>query len=444
MALSESSKQTFINSDQALVMRKVSRRLIPFLFVLYIINYLDRINIGFAALTMNKDLALTATAYGLASTIFYSSYVFCEVPSNLLLVRYGARRWLARILVSWGIVAAVTMLVFDAKSLYVARFLLGVTEAGFIPGVLLYLTYWFPAAYRARANTLAWIGQPVAMALGAGVSGLILQNAHGLFGLQGWRWLFLLEGLPAVPLGIMAFFYLSDRPELAKWLTRGEIDTLNGMLAEDKPAPRAVHRKSVWKQLADLDIFMLSVAFFCLCITINVNATWIPIIVRGVLQTRTISDVAVISAIPAIFAIILMPLWAYSSDRKQERAWHIVSAMALAGLGWQLVIFAGRPELRLLGLVFTTSGAFCALSLFFTLPQTLLAEKVRPAALAVINCVGLMGSASSPVTIGFLRDLTGHFTAGLLYATGMLVIAMILVLAVSKRHSAMLQNTGIR
>ncbi len=423
-------------SDRAKVVSKVGRRLIPFLFVMYVINYLDRINIGFAALSMNKDLALSATAYGFASTIFYIGYVACEVPSNLLMVRYGARIWLARILISWGFASAATMLVFNAGSLYVARFLVGVMEAGFVPGVLLYISYWFPASHRARANALLMIAQPVAMALGAGVSGLILGNAHGLFGLQGWRWLFLLEGLPAVPLGIMAYFYLSDRPEHAKWLTRGEAEMLNRMLGEDKPALRSSHSGSIWKQLADKNIVMLSLAYFCLVNTINVNATWIPTIVRGVLQTRALSYVAMVAAIPAVFAIILMPLWAISSDRKKERSWHVVAALALAALGWQLVIFARQPELRLLGLVFTTSGAFCGMSVFWTLPQTLLSETARPAGIAVISSVGLMGSASSPTVIGFLRDLTGNFAAGLLYSTVLLVLSMVLVLAVSRRQVA--------
>ncbi len=423
-------------SDRAKVVSKVGRRLIPFLFVMYVINYLDRINIGFAALSMNKDLALSATAYGFASTIFYIGYVACELPSNLLMVRYGARIWLARILISWGFASAATMLVFNAGSLYVARFLVGVMEAGFVPGVLLYISYWFPASHRARANALLMIAQPVAMALGAGVSGLILGNAHGLFGLQGWRWLFLLEGLPAVPLGIMAYFYLSDRPEHAKWLTRGEAEMLNRMLGEDKPALRSSHSGSIWKQLADKNIVMLSLAYFCLVNTINVNATWIPTIVRGVLQTRAISYVAMVAAIPAVFAIILLPLWAISSDRKKERSWHVVAALALAALGWQLVIFARQPELRLLGLVFTTSGAFCGMSVFWTLPQTLLSETARPAGIAVISSVGLMGSASSPTVIGFLRDLTGNFAAGLLYSTVLLVLSMVLVLAVSRRQVA--------
>ena len=424
------------HNDRARIISKVGRRLLPFLFVLYIINYLDRINIGFAGLSMNKDLGLSATAFGFAATIFYIGYVACELPSNLLMVRYGARTWLARILVSWGIASAATMLVFDTKSLYLSRFLVGVMEAGFVPGVLLYLSYWFPASHRARANAILMMAQPVAMALGSGVSGLILQNAHGLFGVQGWRWLFLLEGLPAVPLGIMAYFYLSDRPEKAKWLTRSEADTLNQMLAEEKPAPRANHGASVWKQLADKNIVMLSVAYFCLVNTINVNATWIPTIVRGVLQNRSFSYIGVVAAIPAVFALVLMPLLGMSSDRRQERCWHTVAALALAAIGWQLVLFARQPELRLLGLMFTTSGAFCAMSVFWTLPQTLLSEKARPAGIAVISSVGLMGSASSPTVIGFLRDLVGNFSAGLLYSTALLIASMILIVVVTRRRIA--------
>jgi len=429
--------------EQTRVIAKVSRRLIPVLFLMYIINYLDRINIGFAALSMNKDLGLSATAFGFSATIFYIGYVACELPSNLLMVRFGARVWLARILVSWGIASSATMLVFDTRSLYLVRFLVGVMEAGFVPGVLLYLSYWFPASYRARANALLMMAQPVAMAVGAGVSGLILQNAHGMLRIQGWRWLFLFEGIPAVPLGILAYFYLSDRPEQGKWLTRNEADTVNQMLAEDKPAPRASHGASVWKQLADKNIVMLSVGYFCLVNTINVNATWIPTIVRGVLQNRSFSYIGTVSALPAVFALILMPLLGSSSDRRKERCWHTVAALALAAIGWQLVLFGHHAELRLLGLMFTTSGAFSAMSIFWTLPQTLLSEKARPAGIAVISSVGLMGSATSPTVIGFLRDLTGNFGAGLFYSTVLLVISMVLIIAVTKRKAAVLPKISL-
>lgn len=417
------------------VIGKVSRRLIPFLFVLYILNYLDRINIGFAALLMNRDLRLSATAFGFASTIFYVGYVACEVPSNLLMVRYGARVWLARIMVTWGLASAATMLVFDATSLYAARFLVGVLEAGFVPGVLLYLSDWFPASHRGRANSLLMMAQPVAMAVGAGISGVIMQGTDGALGLQGWRWMFLLEGLPAFLLGIVIFFYLPDRPEHASWLTAGEAGELNRLLVDSKPSPRAGAGAPVWRQLADSRIVMLGAAYFCLVNTINANATWIPTIVRGVLQARPLSYVGLVTAIPALSALVLMPLWGMSSDRKHERTWHVVAALALAAIGWQLVIFGQRAELRLLGLVFTTSGAFCAMSVFWTLPQTLLSEEARPAGIAAISAVGLLGSATSPTVIGRLRDATGNFAAGLFYSTALLVISMALVVAVSRRRS---------
>ena len=410
---------------------------------MFIFNYLDRINIGFAALTMNKDLALTATAFGLATTIFYIGYVACEIPSNLLMVRYGARVWLARILVSWGFASAATMLVFNASSLYVARFVVGVMEAGFVPGLLLYLSYWFPASHRARANMVLMVAQPVAMAMGAGVSAMILGHAHGLLGLQGWRWLFLIEGVPTIPLGIMAYFYLSDNPKKARWLTPGEAELLEGMVAEDKPAARAKqHGESIWKQLANIDVLSLSVAYFCLCTTMNVNTTWIPTIVREVLKTRGISYVTLVSAIPPLCAIFLMPLWAFSSDRKKERCWHVVAALMLAALGWQLVTFAKLPELRLLGLVFTTCGAFCTMGVFWTVPQSMLSEKARPAGIAVISSIGLLGSATSPTVIGFLRDLTGNFSAGNFYSTVLLVCAALLVLSVVRRQAAARAATG--
>lgn len=425
-----------LSDDAKKVVRKVSLRLIPFLFVLYIFNYLDRINIGFAALLMNKDLALSATAFGFASTIFYVGYVACEVPSNLLMVRFGARVWLARIMVTWGLASAATMLVFDATSLYAARFVVGVLEAGFVPGVLLYLSAWFPASHRGRANSLLMMAQPVAMALGAGISGLIMQRAHGVFGLQGWRWMFLLEGLPAFLLGIAIYFYLPDRPERASWLTPRETGLLEGLLDDGKRSVHAGGDASVWRQLADARIVMLSVAYFCLVNTINANATWIPTIVRGVLKAHTLSYVGLVTAIPALSALVLMPLWGMSSDRKQERTWHVIAALALAAVGWQLVIFARQPELRLLGLVFTTSGAFCAMSVFWTLPQTLLSEKARPAGIAAISAVGLLGSATSPTVIGVLRDLSGSFAAGLIYSTILLVVSMMLVLFVSRRRDA--------
>ncbi len=412
------------------VIKKVWRRIIPFLFALYIINYLDRINIGFAALSMNKDLMLSATVFGLANSIFYVGYVACEIPSNLLMERYGARIWITRILVSWGLASAATMLVVGANSLYLVRFLVGILEAGFVPGVLLYLTYWIPSSHRARANGRLMMAQPVAMALGGSVSGLILENMDGFLNVQGWRWMFLLEGLPAVLFGVVAYFYLTNKPKDAKWLSDSEKNKLDTLL-DGELARSSRPSLSVWKQVTDLKIILLAVAYFCLVNTLNANGTWIPTIVREVLKAYSLSYVGFVTAIPAICALVLMPLWTRSSDRMQERTWHVIVALAMAAVGWLIVILFPTPELRLLGLIFTVSGSFCAMSVFWTLPQASLSVEARPAGIAFISAVGLLGSAVSPAVIGFLRDLTGNFSAGLFYVAGLLVISIVLILVVS-------------
>jgi MFS transporter, ACS family, 4-hydroxyphenylacetate permease len=422
--------------DRHAVIRKVWRRLIPFLFVLYVFNYLDRINIGFAALSMNRDLVLTATTFGLANSIFYIGYVACEIPSNLLMVRYGARIWIARILISWGIASGATMLVAGPNSLYLVRFLVGVLEAGFVPGVLLYLTYWIPNSHRARANGYLMMAQPVAMALGGGVSGLILDRVNGTLGWQGWRWLFLLEGLPAVILGVIAYVYLTDKPKNAAWLEETEKNVLTSLLADEQPSSSRQAKAPVWKQVTEPRILLLALAYFCLVNTINANATWIPTIVREVLKAYSLSQVGFVTAIPAICALILMPLWTRSSDRMQERVWHVVAALGIAAAGWLLVIFFPEPELRLAGLIFTVSGAFCAMCTFWTLPQALLSEAARPAGIGLISAVGLLGSAVSPAVIGFLRDATGNFNAGLFYVTALLAVSIVLILIVPRLRSA--------
>jgi MFS transporter, ACS family, 4-hydroxyphenylacetate permease len=421
--------------DRDAAIRKVWWRLIPFLFVLYIFNYLDRINIGFAALSMNKDLLLTATTFGLANSIFYIGYVACEIPSNLLMVRYGARVWIARILISWGLASAATMLVTGPGSLYLVRFWVGVLEAGFVPGVLLYLTCWIPNSHRARANGYLMMAQPVAMALGAGVSGLILDHLNGVLGLQGWRWLFLLEGLPAVILGMVAYGYLTDKPDNAGWLEETERHTVTSLLADDRSSSGRQAKVPVWKQVTEPKILLLALAYFCLVNTINANATWIPTIVREVMKAYSLSQVGFVTAIPAICALILMPLWARSSDRMQERVWHVVAALAMAAAGWLLVIFFTEPELRLAGLIFTVSGGFCAMCTFWTLPQSLLSEAARPAGIGLISAVGLLGSAVSPAVIGLLRDATGNFSAGLFYVTALLAVSIALVLTVPRLRS---------
>ncbi len=407
------------------VVRKVFRRLIPFLFLLYVFAYLDRINIGFAALSMNRDLGLTATMFGLANTIFYIGYFLFEIPSNLMLARFGARVWISRIMITWGIASTATMLASSAGSLYLIRFLVGVAEAGFLPGVLLYLTYWFPASHRARANAVFMIAMPVTIALGAPISGLILQRAEGVSGISGWRWLFLVEGLPSILLGVIAAFYLTSRPSEAKWLTESEKSALEASLGGPTPS-----RTGAFREILSRDVILLSIAYFGLTMTLNTNATWTPTIAREALADRSLSVVGIVVAIPALLTALAMPLWSARSDRKKERTWHIVLPMGLAALGWLLVATAPDPWARFVGLVWVSMGAFAAMAVFWTVPPAILSAAARPAGIAFISSCGILASATSPVLVGLLRDLTDSFTAAMLFVAGALVAAAALVLVV--------------
>jgi ACS family 4-hydroxyphenylacetate permease-like MFS transporter len=410
-----------------LVIRKVSRRLIPFLFLLYVFAYLDRINIGFAALSMNRDLGLTATMFGIANTIFYVGYVLFEIPSNVMLARFGARIWIPRIMITWGIASTATLLASTPLSLYLIRFLVGVAEAGFVPGVLLYFTYWFPPSHRARANAVFMIAMPVTIAFGASISGLILQWGNGALGMAGWRWLFLVEGLPSVVLGIAAAFYLTSRPVDARWLTDPEKTALQATLSASEPPPA---RASAWRELFAREVVLLSLAYFGLTMTLNTNATWTPTIAREALQERSLSFVGFVVAIPALLTALAMPLWSARSDRRKERLWHVVLPMGLAAFGWLLVAAVPEPWIRFAGLVAVSMGAFSAMAVFWTVPPSILSAAAQPAGIAFISSCGILASATSPLLVGSLRDLTGSFTAAILFVAVVLVSAAGLVLRV--------------
>jgi ACS family 4-hydroxyphenylacetate permease-like MFS transporter len=419
-------------SEEKAVIGKVFRRLIWFCFALYIVAYLDRINIGYAALTMNKDLGLTATMFGVANTLFYTTYMLFEIPSNLLLVRFGARRWIARIMITWGFASAATMLVVGPNSLYFVRALVGLAEAGFVPGMLLYLSLWFPTAYRARVMTVFMTAMPVTMLIGSPLSGVILQM-HGAFGIAGWRWLFLIEAVPSILLGLIALRYLTDRPADAAWLTAKERATLERSLARDSEARPVAVPLTMLQELGSATVLLLCLAYFCLVNSLNTFATWSPQIIRDVLGGNAMPlVVGLVGAIPPIFTIIGMVLFGANSDRTGDRLWHTILLFALAALGWTIVVVSAIPDIRLAGLILVSVGAFTGMALFWAFCTPLLTLEQRPASIALISTAGILGSATSPTIVGFLRDLTHSFSAGLWYAVGLLVVGILTIAIVSR------------
>lgn len=415
------------------VIRKVSRHLLGFLFLLFVFSFLDRINIGFAGLTMMQDLGLSGAQFGFATTLFYIAYIAFSIPSNLVLARIGARRWIAAIMVAWGLASTATMFASSPASLYVLRILVGVTEAGFLPGMLLYLTFWFPSAYRARANALFMIAMPVTAAIGSALSGLVL-GLDGHWGLRGWQWLFLLEGLPSALLGLAVWFYLDDTPAKAKWLGQLEKKTLLRMLEAEQAAPAVAtttatgRKKSILAEMLSPTVLKFGLAYFCLVNTLAMVAVWTPLIVKSFSGNASNTQIGLLAAIPQVCTVIGMIWWGRHSDRRQERRWHIVWPMLLSAAGWLFTAYSGNPVVQLAGVCLASTGAYTAMSVFWTTPDRALSFGARAIGIAVINATGNIGSALNPLVVGWLKDVTHSFSTGLLYASVMLIVGAGVVL----------------
>ncbi|OYO28942.1 MFS transporter [Janthinobacterium sp. PC23-8] len=412
------------------VIRKVSRHLLWFLFLLFVFSFLDRINIGFAGLTMMQELGLSGTQFGFATTLFYIGYIACSIPSNIILARLGARRWIGSIMIAWGLASTATMFASSPASLYLLRFLVGVTEAGFLPGMLLYLTFWFPSSHRARANALFMIAMPVTAAVGSALSGLIL-GLDGHWGLSGWQWLFLLEGLPSVLLGLAVYGYLDDAPGKAGWLSKLEQQALARMLEAEKPvAPptSGSDKPSVLAEMCSPTVLKFGLAYFCLVNTLAMVAVWTPLIVKSFNNGASNTTIGLLAAIPQVCTVAGMIAWGRRSDRLQERRWHIVWPMLLSAFGWLLTAYSGNPVVQLLGICMASTGAYTAMSVFWTTPDGALSFAARAIGIAVINATGNIGSALNPVVVGWLKDQTNSFATGLLYASALLVVGAVIVL----------------
>jgi ACS family 4-hydroxyphenylacetate permease-like MFS transporter len=425
------------------VLSRVSNRFLWFLMLCFMVNFIDRTNIGFAALTMNKELGLSATTFGLAGSALALAYLLFEIPSNLILERVGARKWLARIMVTWGLASAGCMFVTGPTSLIIMRMLVGIAEAGFAPGLVLFITYWYPQYRRAGVQTIPMIGQPIAGMIGALLGGLIL-GLNGLFGLAGWRWLFLLEGLPSILLGIMMYFYLADRPKDAKFLSAEEKATLNALLERDEEERRRAQpqgpKRSVTRQILSRNMLLISFAYACLIATFSALTLWTPQIIRGMSSTAMpFWFIGVLVAVPPSCSILWMLYWTRRSDRQKERFWHCVAPMLVAAAGWTVAAVVTYPPIQLAGLVFASAFALSAWPVFFTTPSILLPREARAAGLAFLNTVGIGGSTLSPLLVGYLRDTTGGFMVPMLAIAGLLVIGVVLMLLVPR---GLLEQTG--
>jgi ACS family 4-hydroxyphenylacetate permease-like MFS transporter len=341
-------------------------------------------------------------------------------------------------MITWGLASAACMFAAGATSLYVLRLLVGVAEAGFLPGLLLYLTFWFPPTYRARATALLMIAQPVSMAIGSPLSGLILDHTQGLMGFGGWRWLFLIEGLPAFILGFVTLFYLSDGPTQAKWLTDEERATLQCRLEREKVTDAPTRSRKLTREVLNRNTSILGIIYFCFGVALTTNSLWTPQIVREVLKAHSFSYVGLFTAIPAICALIATPLWGAHSDKKMERAWHVVLPLALAALGWIVVAVVKAPELRMLGLIFCFVGVLAGQAIFWTVPPKLLSPAARPVGIAAINCCASIGSALSPLVVGLLRDLTHGWVASLLFVAAVLAGAAFLIFLIPTKENVAL------
>jgi ACS family tartrate transporter-like MFS transporter len=415
-------------------LRKVTLRIVPFVMLLYFIAFIDRVNIGFAALTMNKDLGFSPTVFGFGAGIFFLGYFLFEVPSNLVLDKVGARIWIARVMITWGLISGAMAFVQGPNSFYTLRFLLGAAEAGFFPGIILYLSYWFPARQRAAVTAIFMAAAPLSTVLGSPVSGALLEM-HGLLGLSGWQWMFIIEAVPALILGVVVLFYMTDRPEKAKWLRDDERNWLvNTMNAEaDKKAGAASH--SVWRGLADPRVIALSLVYFGTSAGLYTLGIWAPQIIKEFGLSSF--QVGFLNSLPGIVAIAAMVIWARHSDRSGERTWHVVGACLLASLGLVLAGFAGSVLAVLLALTLVNIGISSAKPPLWSMPTMFLSGSAAAAGIATINSIGNLGGFVGPAMIGWIKDLTGSFQGGLFFVAGLLVLSAVLtlVLARSQRTS---------
>lgn len=415
-----------IDTLASATVRRITRRLLPFLWLLYVIAYLDRVNVAYAALEMTRDLAFSDRVFGLGAGIFFIGYVLLEIPGAILVERWSARRWIARIMVSWGIATAFVGFVNSAHQFYAARFLLGAAEAGFFPGVIVYLTHWIPQENRARVVGTFLTATSVANIFGAPLAGRILQIHWA--GLEGWRWLFILEGIPAVVFGVVALFYLTDRPEEARWLSSEQSGWIVLQLRREKDRKRALQSLTIWQALRHRDVMLLALIYFMGSTGVYGFVIWLPTILKRASGFST-GAVTLLAALPYVAALCGMFLNGWHSDLRRERRWHTALPLFAATVLLMGVIELGTHFWMQFGLFILFAGFIHAYqTTFWSLPTAFLTESAAAASIGLINCVGGLGGFVGPFMIGYLVTKTGSFRAGLVWLLLNILLAGCLVL----------------
>ncbi|NKM98514.1 MFS transporter [Rhizobium leguminosarum] len=407
---------------------KVFWRIVPFLMLCYVVAYLDRVNVGFAKLQMSSELGLSEAAYGIGAGIFFIGYFLFEVPSNIIMNKVGARVWIARIMVTWGIVSAAFMFTSSETVFYVLRFLLGVAEAGFFPGIILYLTAWYPAHRRARIITTFMSAIPISAIFGNPLSGLLMDSFHGTHGLSGWQWMFLIEAIPAILFGVATFFYLDDTIQGAKWLNDEEkrVLTANNE-AENRAKTASPH--SIAATLADRRVWLMCLIYFCFVLGQYGLNFWMPTIVKASGVNGNL-NIGLISAIPYICTFVVMLALGRSADRLRERRWHLVVPAFIAAGGFVAATMATSTTVSIVCLSLAAAGAISCAPLFWSLPTAFLAGTGAAAGIAWINSVGNLAGFLGPFLVGYLKDFTGTNSAGMYLLAAALVIGSLAVLTV--------------
>jgi MFS transporter, ACS family, tartrate transporter len=409
--------------------RRIARRLLPFLFLLYVVAFLDRMNVGAAALEMPRDLGFSERVVGLGAGVFFLGYLLLEIPGALIVERWSARRWIARIMISWGVMTAFMAFITTARQFYVVRFLVGAAEAGFLPGVIVYLTHWFQYQDRAKAVAFFYAANPLSYVIGSPLAGLLLGLSW--LGLRGWRWLFILEGIPAIVLGAITLWYLTDWPQQADWLPDDEKAWLQARLQREQEAKQSRHSYRVWDALRHPNVLLLTFCYFCAMTGSYGIAFWLPTILKR-MSGQSDLQVTLLAALPYVAAVVVQQVNGWHSDLTKERRWHAAAPVFLCGLALALAV-ASRANLGWSLLFFVLAGGsfYGFQPVFWTVPTRFLRGSAAAASIGLINSIGNLGGFVGPVVMGYLAGRTHSFRAGLLYLVTSLFLSGLAMLAVS-------------